>query len=148
LKTSHLTTLAGILWVAIGTFLIVRGVAMYRLAVLEQHATQTALVFSVVVGVCLGSAKGLFVLSRTAQKNKTRIENLPHPIHAHHIFSKPFYGLIAGMMLLGFLLRTWNEYLGGYIVVAAIYCGIGMALLLGSRVYWLNRGEAPGQETP
>jgi len=148
LKTRHLITLAGILWVAIGTFLIVRGVAMYRLAMLEQHATQTALAFSVAIGVCLGSAKGLFVLSKTARKNKTRIENLPHPVQAHHIFSKPFYVLIAGMMLLGFLLRTWNEYLGGYIVVASIYCGIGMALLLGSRVYWLHRADTPKQESP
>jgi len=146
LKASHLNTSAGILWGVIGTFLIVRGVFMYRLALLEQHATQSALVISVAVGVCLGAAKGWFVLSKTAQKNRARIESLPHPVRAHHIFPKPFYILIAGMMLLGVLIRTWNEYLGGYIVVAAIYCGIGMALLLGSRMYWL--AKAPGQETP
>jgi len=146
LKTSHLNTIAGILWIVIGTFLIVRGVFMYRLALLEQHATQSALLVSVTVGVCLGAVKGWFVLSKTAQKNRARIENLPHPVKAHHIFSKPFYILIAGMMLLGVLIRTWNEYLGGYIVVAAIYCGIGMALLLGSRMYWL--AKLPGQDNP
>ena len=145
MKTIHLNTIAGILWAAIGTFLIVRGVFMYRLALVEQHATQSALLISVAVGLCLGSVKGWFVLSQTARKNRARIENLPPPVKAHHLFPKPFYFLIAGMMLLGVLLRTWNEYLGGYIVVAAIYCGIGMALLLGSRMYWL--AELPTRES-
>jgi len=42
------------------------------------------------------------------------------------------------MMILGFLLREFNTYLGGYVVVASIYCGIGMALIAASNVYWKN----------
>ena len=41
-----------------------------------------------------------------------------------------------GMMLMGVLLRNFNEYFGGYIVVAGVYCGIGVALMVGSRAYW------------
>jgi len=58
------------------------------------------------------------------------------PLSIHHVFSGPFYGLIAGMMILGFLLREFNTYIGGYVVVASIYCGIGMALIAASSVYW------------
>ena len=40
------------------------------------------------------------------------------------------------MVLLGYLIRAFNTYLGGYVVVAAVYCGVGMALLAASLVYW------------
>ena len=122
------------------------GVGLYQLAVAEQNPTQLALVLSAVGGLLIGSVKGHFVLSKTALRNKTRIEGLEPPLKIHHIFSKPFYIFIAGMMLLGFLLRTWNTYLGGYVVVAAIYCGIGMALIVGSRVYWKIDSQAPAGE--
>jgi hypothetical protein len=50
------------------------------------------------------------------------------------------------MMALGFLLRTFNTYLGGYVVVAAVYCGIGMALIAASYVYWTNDQPTPVEE--
>ena len=52
------------------------------------------------------------------------------------------------MMALGILLRSYNEYLGGYIVIAAIYCGIGMALIVSSRVYWFAESEVQKPEQP
>ena len=50
------------------------------------------------------------------------------------------------MMGLGFLLRTFNPYLGGYVVDAAIYCRIGMALIAASYVYWKNEHPTPAEE--
>jgi hypothetical protein len=67
-------------------------------------------------------------------------------VHIHQIFSKPFYFLIPMMMGLGVLLRSYNEYLGGYVVVAAIYCGIGMALIISSRTYWARESTPPSPE--
>jgi hypothetical protein len=145
LKKAQLLNLAGILWGIIGAFLLVRGMQMYQLAMGEQNASQGALAISLGCGLALGAVKGFFVLPKTANRNKLRIQNLPSPLKIYHIFSKPFYGLIAGMILLGILLRTWNEYLGGYIVVAAIYCGIGLALILASRVYWGDRIPAQNE---
>jgi hypothetical protein len=52
------------------------------------------------------------------------------------VYAKSFYFLIAGMILLGVSLRTFNEYLGGYVVVGGIYCGIGLALMVSSLTYW------------
>jgi hypothetical protein len=143
LTKNKLIYIASGLWGLIGVFLIYRGMGMYQLAVAGQNATQVGIVFSVTIGIIVGFFKGLFVLSKSARKNRSRIEGLESPVKIHHIFSKPFYGLIAGMMLLGILVRSFNEYLGGYIVVAGIYCGIGVALMVGSRAYWKSETEVP-----
>ena len=146
MSKNTLIYIAGSLWGIIGVFLIFRGFRLYQLAVEEQHSTQMAVIISLILGIIIGSAKGLFVLSKTARKNKSRIQNLESPVKIHHTFSKPFYFLIAAMMGLGVLLRTMNGYLGGYIVVAAIYCGIGLALIVGSRAYWKTEAELPIKE--
>lgn len=136
MNKKNLLFLAGGIWGVVGMFLIYRGAHLYQLAASEQHSTQQAIAFSGVIGLIIGAVKGKFVLSKTARKNISRIESLVAPLKIHHVFSKPFYGFIAGMMLLGFLLRYMNEYLGGYVVVAAIYCGIGAALVVSSMAYW------------
>ena len=146
MNKNQLINIAGGLWGIIGVFLIYRGIEMYQLAVNEQHSTQMAVIYSVIIGMMAGVFKGLFVLSKSARKNKSRIQNLEAPIKIHHIFPKPFYGLIAGMILLGILLRNLNGYLGGYIVVAGIYCGIGTALMVGSRVYWKTEVEGAAEK--
>ena len=134
----RLLQVAGIIWIVVGLFLIYRGSGLYNLAVVEQDTSKGVLITSVILGVVLGILKGKFVLSKTALRNRNRINQLAPPINIHHIFSSSFYCLIAGMMVLGFLLREFNSYLGGYVVVASIYCGIGMALIAASGVYWKN----------
>ncbi len=147
MNKNNLILIAGGLWVLIGAFLLFRGALMYQIAVDQQNATQNAVVLSLAVGLIVGLAKGHFVLSKSARRNKTRIQGLPAPIRLHHIFSMPYYGLIAGMIALGILLRTWNEYLGGYLVVAGIYCAVGAALIISSRIYW-NRDAEAIEDTP
>ena len=132
----RLLQIAGFTWIIVGLFLIYRGSDLYKLAVIEQNTSNGTLVISIILGVVLGILKGKFVLSKTALRNRNRINQLIPPLSIHHIFSGPFYGLIAGMMILGFLLREFNAYFGGYVVVASIYCGIGMALIAASSVYW------------
>ena len=144
----RLVTIAGGLWCIIGFFLLVRGLNLYQLAETEQHATKITLTISGVVATLIGFIKGKFVLSKTANRNKTRIFNLNDPVGLQDLFSKPFYFLIPMMMALGVILRSFNEYLGGYIVVAAIYCGIGMALIVSSRVYWFSQPKMPDLEKP
>lgn len=136
MNKKSLLAIAGGIWALVGLFLIYRGVHLYQLAVAEQHSSQQAIIFSSIAGFIIGSIKGKFVLTKTARKNMARIDSLASPLKLHHVFSKPFYGFIFGMMFLGFLLRYLNNYLGGYVVVGAIYCGIGMALIVASRVYW------------
>ena len=141
MSKGSLIKIAGGLWCIIGLMLVIRGVGLYQLAEMEQHATEIAITISGIVAGLIGLVKGKFVLSKTARRNKTRIHNLEDPVKLYNIFSKPFYFLIPMMMGLGILLRYFNEYLGGYIVVAAIYCGIGMALIVSSRIYWFLDAE-------
>ena len=134
----RLLQIAGLIWIIVGLFLIYRGSGLYNLAVIEQNTSKETLIISVILGVVIGILKGKFVLSKTALRNRNRINQLVPPLSIHSVFSGSFYGLIAGMMILGFLLREFNAYLGGYVVVASIYCGIGMALIAASSVYWKN----------
>ncbi len=136
MNKNSLISIAGGFWCVVGLFLIVRGFGLYQLADQEQHSTQIAITLSGITAALIGLIKGKFVLSKTAKKNKTRIHQLEDPVGIHQIFAKPFYFFIPMMMGLGVLLRSYNEYLGGYVVVAAIYCGIGMALIVSSRTYW------------
>lgn len=147
MSKQRLLQAAGGIWCLVGIFLIYRGALLYRLAAQQQNATQQAILISLALGLGLGFAKGRFVLTKTARRNRNRINGLEAPLKAHHVFSGPFYGFIAGMMLLGYLLRTFNDHLGGFVVVGAIYCGIGMALLAASIVYWKPEPERPVEET-
>ena len=144
----RLLQVAGLIWIIVGLFLIYRGSGLYSLAVMEQNTSKETLIISVILGVVIGILKGKFVLSKTALRNRNRINQLVLPLSIHHVFSGSFYGLIAGMMILGFLLREFNAYLGGYVVVASIYCGVGMALIAASSVYWKNDQLPPVEEVP
>ena len=142
----RLLQIAGLIWIVVGLFLIYRGSDLYNLAVIEQNTSKETLIISIILGVVIGIIKGKFVLSKTALRNRNRINQLGPPLRIYQIFSGPFYGLIVGMMLLGFLLREFNSYLGGYVVVASIYCGIGMALIAASSVYWKNDSLPPTEK--
>ena len=146
MNKNSLYTLAGSIWGLVGLFLIVRGAGMYQAALDTQNATQTALMISIAIAVIIGVAKGKFVLSKTARRNKSRIDGIEGPLKVHHVYAKSFYFFIAGMILLGVSLRHFNEYLGGYVVVAAIYCGIGLALMVSSLTYWKKETQPAVEE--
>jgi hypothetical protein len=143
---NSLYALAGSIWGLVGLFMMIRGAMMYQVALEKQDATQTALVIAIALSIIVGVAKGQFVLSKTARRNKTRIENIEGPLKVHHVYAKSFYFLIAGMILLGVSMRTFNEYLGGYVVVGAIYCGIGLALMVSSLTYWKRQPQPAVKE--
>ena len=148
MNKNSLYALAGSIWGLVGLFLVIRGAGMYQAALETQNATQTALMISIAIAVIIGVAKGKFVLSKTARRNKSRIDSIDEPLKVHHVYAKSFYFLIAGMILLGVSLRTFNEYLGGYVVVAAIYCGIGLALMVSSLTYWKKETQPAVEENP
>ena len=104
MNKKRLTIIAGGLWCIIGFILIVRGLSLYQLAEMEQHATKIAITISGIAAGLIGLIKGKFVLSKTAQRNKNCIYNLDDPVGLQDIFSKPFYFLIPMMMGLGILL--------------------------------------------
>ena len=146
MNKQQLTQVAGVIWIIVGVFLIYRGSSLYNLAITEQNTSKETIIISLFLGIVLGIIKGKFVISKTARRNCDRINRLTPPLKIHNIFSGPFYGFIAGMMALGFLLRAFNTHIGGYVVVAAIYCGIGMALIAASYVYWKDDYPKPAED--
>ena len=54
--------------------------------------------------------------------------------------------IYRGSGLYNLAVREFNTYFGGYVVVASIYCGIGMALIAASSVYWKNEQLPPAEE--
>ncbi len=146
MNKNSLYTLAGSVWGLVGLFLVIRGAIMYQAALETQNATQAALAISIAVSIIVGVAKGRFVLSKTARRNKSRIDGIEGPLKIHHVYAKSFYFLIAGMILLGVSMRMFNEYLGGYVVVAAVYCGIGLALMVSSLTYWKTETPPTAEE--
>lgn len=87
---------------------------------------------SFVIALIIGFVKGKFVLPKVARKNIARIEALPEQSPVYMTYSAKSWMLVLGMILIGRTIR----FLGApHFVIGAIYVAVGIALLLGSRVY-------------
>lgn len=142
---------AGLLWFAIGIFLLTLGIK-FILASLSfpEHAPkagfstlnflkpliadpQNGCVVLLAVSLLLGYMKGRFVLGKTVQKQVSRIMTLPNPAHIKYLYTKAHYLLIGLMIGLGISMRFLPITLDtrGFIDVA-----IGSALMNGSMLYF------------
>ena len=131
-----LELLAAAVWIGVGAMLATRGGRM-----LLEHADAGGSVWGWLVGgALLGAAKGKFVLSRSAARNRARIAELEAP-RPWQVFAPRFWPLIGLMIGLGAGLR-WLAASGylGWGFVGGLYVGIGAALLASSRAYF---GELP-----
>jgi hypothetical protein len=136
-RKTHLT-IAAILWGLVGFGLLMAGLfflfgnrGMGTLPGQEAGIGTTELI-ALIVAVLLGGAKGKFVITKVGKKNRARIESLPEVSPVYTTFSGKSWVMVLGMILLGRLIR-----LGGAspVAVGAIYVAVGVALLIGSRVY-------------
>ena len=87
MNKQRLIQVAGLIWIIAGGFLIYRGSGLYNLAVTEQNTSKETIVISLILGIVLGIIKGKFVLSKTARRNRDRINQLTPPLKIHNIFS-------------------------------------------------------------
>jgi len=136
-RSTHLKMAAG-LWGMVGLGLLTAG-----LIFLFGHQTMGTLsgdgsAIGMTEGICfvvaliVGFAKGKWVLPKVAKKNIARIEALPEQSPAYLTFSAKSWMLVLGMIVIGRTIR----FLGApHFIVGAIYVAVGIALLLGSRVY-------------
>ncbi len=130
---NFLNRIAALIWVSVGSMLVVRGWLMLE-PLMAEHPSAT--VAWLTGGLVLGAAKGRYVLWNAALRNRRRIRDLDSP-RLYLVFAPSFWPLIALMMGFGFGLRALasNGYLS-YHSVGAIYVGIGAALLASSLAYW------------
>ncbi len=120
--------LAAVLWTLAGSGLSIAGSAWTLAAV---HGATVALVF--LFALAVGWAKGNFVLSRTARRTLSRIEERGDGRCLGGFLSWGSWALVVVMILLG---RTLRHSGLPAVVLGPLYVAIGIALLTGSTTFW------------
>jgi hypothetical protein len=123
--------LAALIWSVVGFFLLTNG---FVLISLQNH------LWYGIVGLIIGTAKTFFILDRVAQKNIKRIKEFDDKVCIGSVYSWKTWIMVAAMIVLGRFLRT--TVLPGE-VVGLIYTAVGWALMLASRLMWLEWKKTP-----
>jgi hypothetical protein len=118
--------LGALIWSVVGFFLLMNG---FVLVSIKSN------VWYGVAGLILGTAKTFIILDRVARKNIKRIKEFEDRVCVGSVYSWKTWLLVLGMILLGRFLRT--TVLPGE-VVGLIYTAVGWALLLASRIIWIE----------
>ncbi len=117
--------LAALLWTAVGLGLGSAGVGWCL-----GSSQSTVLLL---LGIALGSAKGVLVLDRTARRSAERIRNRGDGVCLGGFFSWQTWLFVLTMMAGGALLRRSAVPRGA---LGPLYLAVGVALLWGSRTFW------------
>jgi hypothetical protein len=118
--------LGALIWSLVGFFLLTNG---FVLVSLQDH------LWYGLAGMVLGSAKSFFILDRVARKNLRRIKDFEDKACIGSVYSWKTWFLVLAMIGLGRFLRT--TVLPGD-VVGFIYAAVGWALMLSSRLMWVE----------
>ena len=118
--------LGALIWTIVGFFLLTNG---FVLVLLESH------LWYGFAGLLLGTAKAFFILDRMARKNIKRIKEFEDKVCFGSVYSLKTWFMVAAMIALGRFLRT--TVLPGE-VVGLIYTAVGWALMLSSRLMWIE----------
>ncbi|HEY5259365.1 MAG TPA: hypothetical protein VIJ46_01875 [Rhabdochlamydiaceae bacterium] len=123
-------TLSGLVWLVVGIFLLMKGLSLITTGYVDGD--QTALLL-ISLGLAIGFVKGRFVLRKTVKRVVDRINSLPLPIQVSQVYSKGYYFLIGGMILLGMSMR-WLPI--PVAVRGTVDVAIGFALMNGAILYF------------
>lgn len=144
LKHSTMLALGGLVWLAVGLYLLPLGLKFLTeqslipppsaplLNFLGSFLSQgNAIVILIASGLFVGYFKGRYVLGKSAERESARIKALPNPAPVQQLYSKRFYILVALMMGIGMAMRLVPLDVRGWVDVA-----VGAALINGSVVYF------------
>ncbi len=123
-----LILISGIMWSGVGILL---NWFAYRW-VPEFHQWQ--IIFAYSIGILAGLIIAKFGFSKLAKKNRDRIMGYPEKVCVFAFQRWQMYFLIVVMMGMGIFMRTTN-FIPKYLL-APMYVGIGLALFIGSFVYY------------
>jgi hypothetical protein len=118
--------LGALIWSLVGFFLLING---FVLVSLQNH------LWYGLAGMVLGCVKSFFILDRVARKNLIRIKEFDDKVCIGSVYSWKTWALVLAMIGLGRYLRT--SVLPGD-VVGFIYTAVGCALMLSSRLMWVE----------
>jgi hypothetical protein len=148
-KVSHsfLISIAGMIWLTVGCFLLPLGLNLVIAAILKDNAMvalpvlsffspyvggleQAALVW-ISIMLLVGFFKGRFVFIKSVNRSVYRILSLPNPVSVTKIYPPAYYLLLLVMVLLGVLIRFLPIDVRGGIDIA-----VGAALINGAMAYF------------
>lgn len=134
-----LQSAAGALWLLTGCMLMARGGRYFWQALQNGNTTGRAVSLALALGLCGGLAKGRFVLSKTALRNKRRLQRLENA-RLWQVFAPGFYPLIILMMGTSVALKKvfGSGFGGGMVTYGGIVTGIGTGLVVSSLTYWFE----------
>lgn len=157
-KVSHFTLifLSGLVWFAVGCFLLPLGLNFIVDCLLRENAAQPhpvlnflapytggldqAALLWIAFALLVGFLKGRRVFAKSVHRSVNRILALPNPASLGKIYSPAYYLLLGSMVLLGVLVRFTTQDIRGGVDVA-----IGSALINGAMLYfkqaWLVRQQ-------
>lgn len=149
IRLSHATiyTISGIIWLAIGAFLLNLGLQLIMQGVATPESctgffpwlstltngAESAAIALIAPAVLLGYCKGRFVMQKVARRTQARVMALENPTSIGNLYTKANFIVIGVMMLLGMAMRYFNvpNDIRGPIDVA-----VGAALIQGSVAYF------------
>lgn len=147
LDMSHVKAiiLSGVIWFVVSLQLLWKGMNYTLISAIEEKGAffsfvetfvsepvQASLII-VAIGVLVGILKGQFVLAKTVKRVIRRILTLQNPIPLKKLYTRGYFFLLLGMMLLGLSMR----FIGlPFAIRGCIDIAIGFALLSGSFQYF------------
>jgi hypothetical protein len=152
-KVSHkaLIIFSGLIWLAVGSFLLPLGLNFLLQAVENIHlqagndypllnlfaslasGSENGVIVLIVIGMLIGYAKGRYVLGKSAIAGVERIRSFPNPTSFGNIYSAKYYILLGAMVGLGMSMK----YIGlSADVRGVIDVAIGAALINGAMIYF------------
>lgn len=154
LSHSTLYTISGIVWMAIGVFLLNLGLKLITQGAetesfsLDKYSpffvwlsalfsgVENAIIVLIVLAMIVGFFKGRFVLRKVAMRTYNRVQALENPTSIANLYTKANYIIILGMMMLGMCMRYFNipNDIRGPIDIA-----VGIALMQGAVSYFQLR---------
>ncbi|MFQ5687947.1 MAG: hypothetical protein ACE5GV_14955 [Candidatus Scalindua sp.] len=139
-STRTLNVLAALVWYVGGIVLLIRGSTL----LVEAHTLRPETYWICIViaaGLCLGGFKGVFIFSKSCQKNIARVGAIKQP-KVWQFFKPRFFVVLAVMIMFGATLSrlalTYNSYLF-LIGVSIVDIDIGIALLWSSNIFWKQK---------
>lgn len=136
--------LAWFIWAGVAGMLAYRGLVPHFSNIGSTGGQAMALL----LGVVVGSVKGYFVLSRSAERTAKFIARRPDQDWFWFCFHPVLYVLIPLMILFGVVLRHYCQDSAPAVVVG-VYVGIAAALLVGLRGFRRSALEdTPGSTGP
>jgi hypothetical protein len=150
LKLNHqkLVLISGLVWLAIGCFLLPLGLNLVIESLLKENAAdhahplltylssyagniEQAALISVALSLSIGFLKGRYVFAKTVSRSVNRILSLPNPAPITQIYAWYYYLLLGSMGFLGVIVRYLPNDIRGCVDIV-----IGAALINGAALYF------------